>query len=115
MVTRLFINFSNAQGQLSQNLMKFKFIQAFMVVLVTCKSEEDLSKNEGSREVATFLPLCLWGFFKRSGAANSSVPGLIMTNFEHIRDFMIVLVTYKNEEDSSKNEGSRVVTTVLPL
>ena len=28
---------------------------------------------------------------------------------------MAVLVTCKNEEDSSKNEGTREVTTILPL
>ena len=37
---------------------KFKLIQAFMVVLVTCKNVEDSSKNEGIRVVTTFLPLC---------------------------------------------------------
>ena len=36
---------------------KFKLIQAFMVVLVTCKNEEDAFKNEGTRVVTQFLPL----------------------------------------------------------
>ena len=35
---------------------KFKPIQAFMVVLVTCKNEEDQFKNEGARVATTFLP-----------------------------------------------------------
>ena len=35
-------------------------------------------------------------FFKRSGAAYSSVPGLILQNFEPIQHFIAVLVTYKN-------------------
>ena len=60
-VTTLFINFSDAQGQLSPIsdgiLPKFKLIQAFMVGLVICKNEEDSSKNEGTRVVTTFLPL----------------------------------------------------------
>ena len=34
-------------------LLKFKLIQAFMVGLVTCKNEEDPSKNEGTRVVTT--------------------------------------------------------------
>ena len=38
-------------------LPKSKFIQALMVCLVTCKNEEDLSENEGTRAVTTFLPL----------------------------------------------------------
>ena len=36
---------------------KSKLIQAFMVVLVTCKNEEDPFKNEGARVVTTDLPL----------------------------------------------------------
>ena len=61
-VTTLIINFSDAQGQLSPKsvmeiLPKFKLIQAFVVGLVTCKNQEDPSKNEGTRVVTTFLPL----------------------------------------------------------
>ena len=36
---------------------KFKLIQAFMVVLVTCKNEKDHIKNEGSRVLTKFSPL----------------------------------------------------------
>ena len=62
-VTRLFINFSNVHGQLTQwsvsdrILMKFKLIQAFMVDLAICKNEEESSKNEETRVVTIFLPL----------------------------------------------------------
>ena len=37
--------------------LKIKLIQTFMVVLVTCKNEEDPFKNEGARVVTTDLPL----------------------------------------------------------
>ena len=62
MVTTLFINFSDAQGELTPRvsdgiLPKFKLIRASMVGLVICKNEEDLSKNESTRVVTTFLPL----------------------------------------------------------
>ena len=53
-VTTLFIDFSDAQGQITP---KFKLIRAFIVDLFTCKNEEDPSKNEGTRVVTTFLPL----------------------------------------------------------
>ena len=46
-------------------------------------------------------------------AANYAVQGLIWPNFELIRDFMSVLVACKNEEDTIKNEGARVVTTLF--
>ena len=55
MVTTLFIDFSDAQGQLTSK--RFKPVQALMVVLVTCKNEDDPSKNEGTRVVTTFFPL----------------------------------------------------------
>ena len=42
------------QSEVGSNL-KFKLIQAFMVVLVTCKNEEDLIKNEGARVVTTIF------------------------------------------------------------
>ena len=60
MVTTLFINFSDAQGQLTpKSVMEScrNSIQAFMVDLVTCKNEEDPLENEGTRVVTTFLPL----------------------------------------------------------
>ena len=57
MVTRLFIDFSDAQGQLTPILPKFSLIQVFMVGLVTCKNEEDPSKNDCTRVITIFLPL----------------------------------------------------------
>ena len=38
-------------------LMKFKLIQALIVVLIVCKNEEDPFKIESTRVVTTFLPL----------------------------------------------------------
>ena len=58
--------FPDAQGQILTsikgcssiaNLPEFKLIQALMYVLVTCKNEEDLIKNEGARVFTIFLPL----------------------------------------------------------
>ena len=61
-VTTLFIDFSDAQGQLTpksvmESCQNSKLIQAFMVGLVTCKNEEDPSKNDCTRLVTIFLPL----------------------------------------------------------
>ena len=41
--------------------------------------------------------------------------GGICTKFELIQALMHVLVTCKNEDDSIKNEGARVVTTLFLL
>ena len=48
--------------------------------------------------------------FKRSRAANSTVFGRILPNFELVRDIIVVLHTCKNEEDPIKNEGARLLT-----
>ena len=52
-------------------------------------------------------------FSCRSRAANSAAGSLIWQNFEPIRDFMVVLVICKNEEDPIKNKGARVVTRLF--
>ena len=54
--------------------------------------------------------LSLWGFLRRSRAANPKVQGLICLNFETIQAFMVDLVTCKNEEDPIQNGGARVAT-----
>ena len=70
MLTRLYIVFSDAQGQLIPKsavefLPKFKLIKAFMVVLVTCKNAEDTIKSEGSRMLSRVSPIIsLWEFFQ---------------------------------------------------
>ena len=92
-------------------LPKFELIQAFNVVLVTCKNEEDPIKNEGARVLTRFSPLQVYGiFFSCSRAANSAVLSLILLKFELVRDIIDVLVPCKYEEDPIKNEGARVLT-----
>ena len=53
--------------------------------------------------------------FRRSRAANSQVSDGILPISKLVGAFMVCLVTCKNEEDPSKNEGTGVVTTLLPL
>ena len=60
-LTRLYVVFSDAQGQANSEvssgiLPKFELIQAFIVVLVTCKNEDQI-KNEGARGLTRFSPL----------------------------------------------------------
>ena len=113
MLTRLYIVFSDAQGQLTQVsggiLPKFELIQAFVVVLVTCKNEEDLIKNEGARVLTSLL----YDFSDAQGQLTQIVSGGIPPKLELIQAFIVVLVTYKNEEDSIQNEGARVLTSLL--
>ena len=52
-------------------------------------------------------------FFRRSRATNWEVSGGILPKFDFIQAFIVVLVTCKNEEDPIKNEGARVLTSLL--
>ena len=45
-------------------------------------------------------------------AANSAVHGRDWSNFELLRDFIVVLVYCKNKEDPIKNEGARAFTAL---
>ena len=73
-----------------------------MAVLVTCKDEENPLKIK-ALEWSQHIPIIsLMGFSRSSRAANSSVPGQTLHNFELIRDFMAALVTYKNKEEKIK-------------
>ena len=91
-------------------LPNFELARDIIVVLHTCKNEEDPIKNEDAR-VLTRLYVVF--FFSRSRAANSEVSSGILSKFELIQAFIVVLVTCKNEEDPIKNEGARVLTSLL--
>ena len=69
-----------------------------------------MNKIPSKTEVARVL-ICR--FFRRSRAANSEFSGGILPKFELIQAFIVVLVTCKNEEEPIKNEGTRVLTSLL--
>ena len=88
MFTTLYINFSEAQGQITLELVvvsgrnlnssklsansavlgpvlpNFKFVRDVMDVLIACKYEEDPIKNEGARVFTTFSPLYSYGSYR---------------------------------------------------
>ena len=87
-----------------------------MVVLVTCKYEEDPIKNEGTRVLTRFSPLFVYeNFFRLSRADNSAVLRQIWLKFKLVRDIIDFLVTCKYEEDCIKNEGPRVLTRLYDV
>ena len=79
-----------------------------MGVLVACKNEEDPIKNKGARVVTTF-------FIEFSDAQGQLTPKSVMESCQNSNPSKLDLVTCKNEEDPLENEGTRVVTTFLPL
>ena len=86
-----------------------KLIQDFIVVLVTCRNEEDSIKNEGARVFTTLYI----DFFRHSRAGNSAISGRIWLKFKLIQAFMHALVFCKNLDDPIKSKGARVLTTFL--
>ena len=88
----------------------FELIRDVMDVLVTCKNEEDPFKNEGARVFTTSYI----NFSDVQGQITLRVSCGIWPKFELIQAFMHVLATCKNEDDSIKNEGARVVTIFFP-
>ena len=82
-----------------------------MGLLVACKNEEDPTKNEGARVVTTLFIT----FSDAQGQLTPKSRDRILPKFKLIRAFMGGLVICKNEKDPSKHEGTRVVTTFLPL
>ena len=81
-----------------------------MGFLVACKNEEDPIKNEEARVVTTFFI----NFYDAQGQLTAKSVREFCRN-SLTRAFMVGLVICKNEEDPSKNEGTRVVTTFHPL
>ena len=82
-----------------------------MVVLLTCKNKEDLIKNEGARVFTTLYI----DFSDAQGQITLESEVVSSRYWNSTKAFMHVLVTYKNEDDSYKNEGARVITTFFPL
>ena len=81
-----------------------------MGVLVACKNEDPI-KNEGARVVTTL-------FIDFSHTQGQLPPKSMMESCRNSNLFQVLmtdLVTCKNEEDPLEREGTKVVTTFLPL
>ena len=78
-----------------------------MVVLVTCKTEENPPKNKDTRVATTFLQLKVYTL----RATNSSVCDRIWLKFEIQLYIMFFFIAAIDEEDSTKNETAGVATT----
>ena len=85
----------------------FEPIQDFTVVLVTCKTEEDIITIEGARVVTTL------SIFRRSKAANSEVSDGILQNSNSAKLLWLVLLSARRR--SIENNCTKVVTLFLPL
>ena len=92
--------------------LNFKIIRDFIVVLVTCKNEEDPIKNEGAvHSVHTIIHRS----FRLSRADNSRVRRGIWPKFTLFQAFMQILTTCKNGDDSIKNKRAKELHNIFPL
>ena len=93
-----------------QNLNSSKFSCISSLPARTKMIQSKMKELEWSQRFSHYKSM---GFFsRRLKAANSAALSLIWPNFEHFRDFMVVLFTCKNEEDPIKDEGASVLTTL---
>ena len=107
-LTRLYVVFSDAQGQLTPKS-AVEFGGTHLSFNSCPRNLQDPIKNK------IFPIIRLWEFFKCSRAANSAVLGRIWLNFELVRDIINFLVTCKYVEDPIKNEGARVLTRLYDI
>ena len=115
--TTLYINFSDAQGQITLELVVVSG-RNFNSSKLSCMSssparmrmiESKMKELEWTHDFSHYKSMV---FFRCSRAANAAVLGRIWPKFELVRDIMVVLVTCKYEEDTIKKEGARVFTTL---
>ena len=118
--TTLYINFSDAQGQITLELVMVSGRNLNSSKL-SCMSSLPARMRMIESKIKELECLQDFSHYKSMGvtrcprAVNSAVLGPIWPNFELVRDVMDVLVTCKYEEDPIKNEGARVFTTFSPL
>ena len=118
-VTTLYRNFSDAQGQITLVLVSVSgpnLNSSKLSCMSSLPARMRMIDSKMELECSQDFSHNVYGdFSRRSRAANSAVLGPIWPNFKLVRDVMDVLVTCKYEEDPIKNEGARVVTTFSPL
>ena len=119
-VTTLYSNFSNAQGQITLvlvsvsgrnlNSSKFSCMSLFPAKMRTIDSK--MKELECSQDFSHYKSM---GIFPDTQGQLTPQSLFVWLNFKLVRDVMDVLVTCKYEEDPIKNEGARVDTTFSPL
>ena len=102
-LTRLYFNFSDAQGQLTQSVVKSgrnsyssKLLWLSSSPAKMKKIQLKMKKIECKQHFSQYKSMGI--FFIHSRAANSAVLGRIRLNFKLDQDSMVVLVTCKNED-----------------
>ena len=121
MVTKLLINFSDAQGQLTpksvmescRNSHPPKLLWLVLLSARMKKIHPKMKVLEWSQHFSHYKSIGIFPDAQGQLTHKSLVGSCQISN--PFRDFMVVLVTCKNKEEQIKNEGARVVTRFSPL
>ena len=119
MVTTLFIDFSDAQGQLTpksvmesgQNSTLSKFLLLSLLPARMKKIHPKMKPLQWSQHVFHYKSMGI--FQDDQGQLTPQSKIWSGPNFKPIQDFMVFLVTCKNKENRIKNNGARVVTRIF--
>ena len=111
-VTTLFINFSDAQGQLTPKS-----------VIESCRNSNSYELlwlgllSAKMKKIHLKMKVLEWSqhFSHYKSVTFSEVSDRILPKFKLIQALIVVLIVCKNEEDPFKIESTRVVTKFLPL
>ena len=121
MVTTLYSNFSDAQGQITlvlvsvsgRNLNSSKLSCMSSLPARMRMIESKMKEQEYSQDFSHYKSMGI--FPDAQGQLTPQSLVRFWPNFELVRDVIDVLVTCKYEKDPIKNEGARVDTTFSPL
>ena len=107
-VTTLFVNFSDAQGQLTpksvmESCRNSNITELLWLVLLYARMKKIHPKMKVLERSQHFSHYKSMGIFPDTqGQLTHKSPGPILPKFEPIRDIMVVLFTCKNKEEQSK-------------
>ena len=90
----------------------FKLCQDLVVVVLTCKNEEDSIKSECARVTTRLYVDFSVVQVQITSPLSMVASGRNLNSFKHL---CMPSLPAKKKEDSIKNEGARVATTYLPL
>ena len=122
-VTPLFINFSDTQGQLTpksvmescQNSNPSKLLWLVLLSARMKKIHPKMKVLEWSQHFSHYKSLGIFPDAQGQLTHKSLVGFCRISNPFEITMYMVVIVTCKNKEEQIKNEGARVVTSFSPL
>ena len=111
MVSALYLNFSDAQGLVvvaGRNLNSSKLSCMSSLPARMRMIDSKMKELVYSQDFSHYKSMGIFQDAQGQLTLQSTVRSLDWSNFELGRDFIVVLLTFKNEEDPINNRGARV-------